>query len=88
MSYAYSIPFLSTFHPYIVTVFHSNLDNYGSLQVVFGDIDPTVGAATEKEFVKKYGRDKVRYVVLDVTDGSKFEGKHTNLESKQTLKTT
>ncbi|GFS12024.1 15-hydroxyprostaglandin dehydrogenase [Elysia marginata] len=42
-------------------------------RVVFGDINPTVGAATEKEFVEKYGKDKVKFIEFDVTDGSKFE---------------
>ena len=46
-----------------------------SVQVVFGDIDPTAGAATEQELAEKYGKDNVRFLQCDVTDGSKFEGK-------------
>ena len=45
-----------------------------SVQVVFGDIDPTAGAATEQELAEKYGKDNVRFLQCDVTDGSKFEG--------------
>ena len=45
------------------------------VQVVFGDIDPTAGAATEQELAEKYGKDNVRFLQCDVTDGSKFEGK-------------
>ncbi|KAK3800468.1 hypothetical protein RRG08_056730 [Elysia crispata] len=44
-------------------------------RVVFGDIDPTAGAATEQELAEKYGKDNVRFLQCDaVTDGSKFEG--------------
>ena len=53
---------------FIIVVLCSN-------QVVFGDINPTVGAATEKEFVDKYGQDKVKFLEFDATDGPKFEGK-------------
>ncbi|GFR91000.1 15-hydroxyprostaglandin dehydrogenase [NAD+] [Elysia marginata] len=42
-------------------------------RVVFGDINSTIGAATEKEFIEKYGRDRVRFIAFDVTDGPKFE---------------
>ncbi|KAK3756283.1 hypothetical protein RRG08_066399 [Elysia crispata] len=42
-------------------------------RVVFGDIDPTAGAATEQELAEKYGKDNVRFLQCDVTDGSKFE---------------
>ena len=45
------------------------------VQVVFSDIDPTAGAATEQELAEKYGKDNVRFLQCDVTDGSKFEGK-------------
>ncbi|GFR97002.1 15-hydroxyprostaglandin dehydrogenase [Elysia marginata] len=41
--------------------------------VVFGDINGTVGAATEKEFAEKYGKHKVKFIKFDVTDGPKFE---------------
>ena len=43
-------------------------------QVVFGDINPTVGATTEKEFVDKYGKDRVKFLEFDATDGPRFEG--------------
>ena len=46
-----------------------------STQVVFGDINATVGADTEREFVDKYGRDKVKFLEFDATHGPKFEGK-------------
>ena len=42
---------------------------------MFSDIDPTAGAATEQELAEKYGKDNVRFLQCDVTDGSKFEGK-------------
>ncbi|KAK3756275.1 hypothetical protein RRG08_066391 [Elysia crispata] len=42
-------------------------------RVVFSDIDPTAGAATEQELAEKYGKDNVRFLQCDVTDGSKFE---------------
>ncbi|GFS01592.1 15-hydroxyprostaglandin dehydrogenase [Elysia marginata] len=42
-------------------------------KVVFGDINATVGAATEKEFAEKYGKDNVKFIEFDVTDGPKFE---------------
>ena len=48
-----------------------------SLQVVFGDINPRAGEATEIEFGEKYGRDRVRFIHFDVTDGPKFEGTST-----------
>ncbi|RUS85541.1 hypothetical protein EGW08_006684 [Elysia chlorotica] len=41
--------------------------------VVFGDINPTVGAATEQELAQKHGQAKVKFIELDVTDGAKFE---------------
>ena len=46
------------------------------IQVVFVDIDETVGAATEKEFVEKYGKYNVNSFQADLPDGRKFEGEH------------
>ena len=55
------------------------------IQVVFGDINPTAGAATEQELAEKYGKDNVRFLQCDVTDGSKFEGIQWKIEREEKL---
>ena len=52
-----------------------------SVQVVFGDLNPKVGEATEKELGEKYGKDKVQFIPFDVTNGPEFEGKMDLLSS-------
>ena len=49
---------------------------------MFGDINATTGAATEKEFVEKYGQDRVKFLEFDAIDGQKFEGNYNMSEIK------
>ena len=46
-----------------------------SFKVVFADIDTNLGPAAEKELVEKFGKDKVKFVQLDVANEAQFEGK-------------
>ena len=55
------------------------------MQVVFGDINPSVGAETEREFVEKYGKGNVKFIAFDVTDGAKFEGKSVKKKTNANL---
>ncbi|GFN81548.1 15-hydroxyprostaglandin dehydrogenase [NAD(+)] [Plakobranchus ocellatus] len=42
-------------------------------RVIFTDVNRTAAEATEKEFQDKYGKDNVKFIECDVTDGPKFE---------------